>query len=466
MVEKPQLFRIGIPLLGKGGTNHLHRKALVDAFLKNNLEVCFLVPEDFLPFLNRINGCQYLVYNPPKLDGPFLNRVIGFCQAMRNLYPSRDHYRHWRYKTLKKGNASFLGRTFHSLQFFLATFQWPMRLLASIEGLVYRSFKFDDLNRLNLDQLLILGYGSFVDTSSLPLTWWGIKNKIPIINFIGNYDSLSSKGFRGHPIQKLVVWGSNMRKDANTLQGIPESRISLIGSVRYNDIESLRKESREEFFLKRGLNPSAKTITFAGFFFEFHYFEILSIFNDLKKENSDLQLILRIYPNKRLLRSPFMETLIRQADSDKDIYVSLADPFYREGDKDRVVLQIEEEELWNILRYSDVVINVFSTIALEACIFDKPVINMWYFQKSPGMLTEPIYLQYPLHWHIRRLQVYGAITTATNRQELMAMIQDVLENPGKHRQERKRLVEDECGPLDGRAAERLSKLCSKALSRY
>jgi hypothetical protein len=461
MVRKNLPYRIGIPLLGKGGTTHLHRKALVDAFWKENIDVCFLVREDYLPLLDQIRGCQYIIYRPPEIKQATLKKIVDVCQSLRQLYPSRDDFRRWRYRNLKKGNPSFLGRTLHSFQFYLATFQWTLRVLAYIEGIIYRSLNFDELNRMELDQLLILGYGSSVDTMSLPLDWWGIKNRISVIHFIGNYDSLSSKGFRGHPIQNIVVWGPNMRRDAKTLQGISEDRIEAIGSIRYNDVDSYKKESREDFFLRRGLDPSAKTILFAGFIFEFHYFEMISILDELKEKGLNLQLIQRIYPNKRLLRSPLMEALIKQADSRQDIHVSLADPFYREGEKDRPVLQIEEEELLNILRYSDVVINVFSTIALEACIFDKPGINLWYFPKVQGLLRDPVYLQYPLQWHIQRLLSYGALNTANSRLELISLIQDALADPGRNRQQRMKLVEEECGPLDGKAAARLAVLCSK-----
>jgi CDP-glycerol glycerophosphotransferase (TagB/SpsB family) len=156
--------------------------------------------------------------------------------------------------------------------------------------------------------------------------------------------------------------------------------------------------------------------------------------------------------------------LIEQAGNCKDIHVSLADPFYREGEKDRVVLQIEEKELWDILNYSDLMVNVFSTIALEACIYDKPVINLWYFPKSPALLRPPVYLEYPLQWHIQRLLSYGAIKTATIRQELITMIKDALKNPHSQHEERERLVQEECGPLDGVAAERLVSLCSSMIT--
>jgi hypothetical protein len=452
-------YRIGIPLLGKGATTHLHRKILVNAFQQKGVEVYFLVREDFANLLEPIEGCTYIPYSPPEVSGKLFNRIMKFCQTMRRLYPRSDLYRTWQYRTLSRSNPSFLGRLHFGFQQAMASSRRMMELLGLIEGLIYRSITATTHDSLLLDQLLVLGVGSPSDSMSLPLTWWGLKKGIPVISFVGNYDSLSSNGFRGHPVEKVLVWGPNMLKDARDLHGIPEERIRVIGSIRYNDLDSREKQPREEFFEQRGLNPAAKTLTFAGFFFEFHYFEMLSVFKQLKKGVENLQLILRIYPNKRLLRSPFMEMLIEQTENMKDVYISLADPFYREGQKDRVVLQIEEEELWDILNYSDVMVNVFSTIAVEASIFDKPVINLWYFQKSLGLLREPVYLNYPLQWHLQRLMAYGAIKTATSREELITMINEALRNPRDRSGARMKMVEEECGPLDGQAAERLVASC-------
>jgi hypothetical protein len=459
MSEPQKKYRIGIPLLGKGGTNHLHRKELAEAFQDNGVEICFLVREDYFSLLNRIPGCQYILYQPPDIANKIIQRLLGFCLAIRRLYPRWNPYQKWQYQALVSQNPSLLGRAWHRFQYRLSGYPWIMRFLGRIEGFVYRSLKCGDLEALGIDQLLILGVGSPIDNLSGPLTWWAIRKKIPVINFVGNYDSLSSKGFRGHPVEMVLVWGPGMKSEAMILHGIPEDRIHMIGSIRYNSIGLNGRQPREVFFQKRRLSPSAKTITFAGFIFPFQYFEMLSIFKELRKTDPDLQLIFRTYPNKSLLQSPFMDLLIEYADHTEGIYVSMADPYYREGGKDRVVLQIEEEELWDILHYSDVVINVFSTIAVESCIFDKPVLNMWYFPRTPGVLKPPVYLEYPLHWHTQKLLSYGAVNTATDRQELIRMIWEALQHPALKKEARKNVVEKECGLLDGKAVNRLVACC-------
>ena len=186
---------------------------------------------------------------------------------------------------------------------------------------------------------------------------------------MGNYDNLSSKGFRGISIDRLLVWGPNMRDDAIRLHGIPPERITMIGSIRYNSNSNLLVHDKNTYIKSLGLDPTKKTIRFAGFMLEYHYFEMLEIYEQLLNEGDNVQLILRIYPNKHLMNSVYIKPLLDYSNRFPNIYVSLADPNYGSGDRDREVLQIEESELWNSLNRCDVLINVFSTISLEAIVY-------------------------------------------------------------------------------------------------
>jgi CDP-glycerol glycerophosphotransferase (TagB/SpsB family) len=148
------------------------------------------------------------------------------------------------------------------------------------------------------------------------------------------------------------------------------------------------------------------------------------------------------------------------------VYVSLADPHHRKGARDREVLQIEESELWHALKYADIVVNLYSTISLEACIFDKPAINMWYFG-WPGRLaaSSPVWKPYPGLIHNRRMTAYGAFAVARDRRSLMAEIRHALDDPRRFRAERAGAVAKECGSLDGLVCDRLAEECLGELGR-
>lgn len=457
-------IKIGIALFGKGGTNHLHRPEVVEAFHRQNAEVIFVVSHHYESLLDRIPGCAYVTARIAAERG-MRERLRKLFRYMRRLYPAADPgVRHF---NLPMGRACGLkNRLLHEMLSLFARWRTAMQLAVAVESMLYRSETMEGLDPAMFDQFLVLGIGIYGSSLEGTLTWWARRNRIPVVHIVGNYDNLSSKGFRGVPVDRILVWGESMRRDAVELQAIKPERVREIGSIRYNGIAKVVRSDCESVLREWGLDPKRRTILFAGSLSEFHYFEMLAILKELRKESDDMQVIMRVYPNKSLMNSVYMEPLLEYAAGISGVFTSLADPCYDKGLRERDVLQIEERELWNALRCADVVVNIFSTIALEACIFDKPAVHMWYFG-WPGRLaaSPPVWKAYPKLIHHRRMAAYGAIPVATNRDELIKEIRDALANPGRFRAERARAVANECGPLDGLACDRLVKSCMEWIVR-
>ena len=466
--ESHPVYRLGIALLGKGATNHLHRPEVVEALKAKGISVCFLVREDYFPLLQRMDGCHYTKLRIESRKDK-VAWILGYLRYLRSLYPAKDIARRHRFKVQNRIRKGVCSKFFHALSFFLARYRSVMKLTVFIEGLFHRSIRIEGIDPSELDQLLLLGIGSAGSELEGMLTWWARRNNISVVHAVGNYDHLSSKGFRGVPVDKLLVWGPSMKEDAVHLQGIPRERVRMIGAVRYSRIDQMIRHDRETFFRSRGLDPERRTILFAGSLFEFHYFEMLETYRQLCKEDDRYQLIIRVYPNKILMTSPYIRPLLEYAKTLPYVYTSLGDPYFREGEAEdeREVLQIEEEELWHCLKYSDVVINLFSTIALEACIFDKPVINMWYFPVERRLtILNPVYVDPSFLIHNRKLASYGAMRKVSSRKELIATVKEVLKHPGRFVHERRMTVQQECGTLDGGAPRRLAEACFEAFTLH
>lgn len=450
--------RIGIALLGKGATNHLHRPEVVEAFHRRGAEVIFVVRDDYDALLERIPGCTYV---PCRFAVERGARAYwrGMFRYLRRMYPASNPGVREFHRRLARAHG-VKHRLLHELLSMIARLRAAMRVVVAIEALLYRSKTMEGLDPKTFDELLILGIGIAGTQLEGTLTWWARRHGIPVVHIVGNYDNLSSQGFRGVPVERILVWGESMCRDAVVLQGIDRARVIMTGPIRYDAIAREIREDRETFLSRCGLDPNKRTILFAGSLSEFHYFEALAIYKELQAEVDECQLIVRVYPNKTLMNSVYMEPLLDYAAHIPGVYVSLADPHYQKGVREREVLQIEESELWHALRYADVVVNLHSTIALEACIFDKPAVNMWYFG-SPGRLAAapPVWKAFPQLIHNRRMAAYRAISVASNRHELVAEIRKALANPDRLRVGRARAVASECGRLDGHASDRLAEAC-------
>ena len=448
--------RIGIGLLGKGSTNHLHHRRVVEAFRSVGARVTFLLREDYADILQKIPGCDYatLRFTPPAR----WDCLLRYFTSLRSMYPFTDKGRSvplppwWR--------LSIFGRLDLLLKKLLARYEWVVKLCVCLEGKLFDPSSVQGVDPAVLDQLLLLGVGAVNSEMEGTMTWWARHYGISVVHYVGNYDSLSSKGFRGVPIERLLTWGASMKEDAIRLHGLRGDCVDTIGSLRYNSIWPGPKLSKEAFFESVGLDPNRKTILYAGFVFEYHYFEMLEVYKQLLEQNVDCQLILRVYPNKSLLNSPYTNALISYAKSLPNVFVSIADPNFARGNRDHEVLQIEEDELVGSLRFSDVVINHYSTISIEACLFDKPVINMWYFQPpNRAWHDQPQCLDYPSLYHSRRLASYNAIRLARNRSELMRLVKESFSDPQRLANERRRVVEREIGADDGKTLERMVSVC-------
>ncbi len=456
-----------IPLLGKGATNHLHKQCIVDAFSERGVDLLFLVREDYHALLTKLTGCRYQSYRIPEFTGR-IGRALGLLRSFRMMYPASDPWRRFYYETSLKTISRPQGRIGLWFLYQLSRFRSLMQIAVFLEGVLYRRMRdYNDLEGLGIDEFLVMSIGAWAHPFDSRLTWWAYSKGIPIVHIVGNYDGLSSNGFRGFPVQQLLVWGEQMREDAIRRHSVPHDLVHPIGSLRYNLLPDRKCLSRDSFLRSIGFDPSVKTIVFGGSSYEYHYFEFISVFRILKDRlNLPLQLIIRVYPNKRLLDSPYIQVLMEYTSALSDVWVSVGDPNFRERQSGRDVIAIDEDELWQILNASDVVINLFSTLALEACIFDKPVIHMWYFLAETRALLQPVH--YPSHLALHNIRAIesGAVVVARSREELVDAIIHALNQPSGLSSQRGRYVEQECGRLDGMALQRLVDLCISRLHPY
>jgi hypothetical protein len=458
-------YRIALTLIAKGSINNLHRHQVVEIFRQAGIEVQFLVREDYIHLLPKIPGCQYLTCRFVEEKGR-LKFWRDFFRYLRFLYPGKDICNQKWFAGMNQGRKEIRKRVLHRFFFFLVRYRGFVNLVRLFEGKFLYTQPLEGLDPTQMDQLLLLGVGTHGSDLENILNHWARKHGKSVVHLVGNYDHLSSKGYRGGPIDHLLVWGPAMREEAIRLQGIASEKIRQIGSIRYNTVQEEIRLGREDFLRACGLDPAKRTILFAGPLGEYHYFEMFEAFNKLNAGNDTYQLILRIYPDKGLMASPYIQPIINHAKTLPNVYVSLSDPHYRTGVKNLEVPQIEQDDLWHALEYSDVVVNHFSTMGLEACLFDKPVIYLLYFpSQGYTWILPPVYFDHGLAIHNRRMLGYGVARTASNREELIESIKEAIARPEKFAERRREVVRQELGALDGQSIRRLVDACREAYKR-
>jgi len=455
-------YRLIIALIAKGSMNNLHRTDIVSAFRAKGVDVGFLVRDDYLDLIERLPGCRYLTCQFPAEAGRngFWKH---FCRHLRSLYPIAAEGRRY----TQPRNRPWRKRMSETILEWLGTHKIVMRLIRRFEQRLYTPIDIPGIRSEDMDQLLLLGVGAHGSEHESALTWWARQNDVSVVHMIGNWDTFTSKGYPGAPVDTCLVWGPVMHRDAVEMHDIPESAIEEIGCLRYDRLKDTLIESREAFFARIGLNPKRPTVMYAGPLSADQYYEMLATFEELNDEGRDLQMIFRVYPHKYFMHTPYAKPLINYARSLPGVYVSLGDPDYRIGRRDEAVPRIEQFELWHSLAYSDVVVNYFSTIALEACFFDKPVISLAYRpQQDYGWIHPPKYADHPGLTHNRRLREYGAVRMVLSREELKAAISESIDKPDTASNARSKTVQLELGNLDNHVVERLTDACLRNYEQY
>ena len=114
------------------------------------------------------------------------------------------------------------------------------------------------------------------------------------------------------------------------------------------------------------------------------------------------------------------------------------------------------QKLASCLFHSRVHVNVASTMAIDGSIFDRPQIGPAY-DDSPSRKYDLTCKELYLHEHFLPITRSGGIEVVHSRAELIRAVRSGLENPGRLKEARKKLVREVCTYDDGRAAERVAR---------
>jgi hypothetical protein len=110
----------------------------------------------------------------------------------------------------------------------------------------------------------------------------------------------------------------------------------------------------------------------------------------------------------------------------------------------------------NMLRHAAVGVNVASTISLELCMFDRPVINVAYNPDGTDR-DEVDYARYYRFDHYRPLVESGCVTLASSEADMRRLLRQALTNPGESVDRGRAFLRSMFGAtLDGRSADRVA----------
>lgn len=286
---------------------------------------------------------------------------------------------------------------------------------------------------------------------------------IPVTSIILSWDNTTTRGMPGAIPDHVVAWTENMRQELIQLNDIEEGKI-FVGGVAHFD-HYYRQESflsKEQFCEQLGVDPNKKLLFFVtkspnGYAWNTDIAEIILKAMQTNQLDEPCQLLVRLHPlyyrqtagkflfqnflDKFLILKKEYPTLILNAPQILSENMNYAMP------ESEIIL------LASILKYSDVVINMYSTLNIEATIFDVPIVNVSFEGTSDhGKLNSRHNIVLD-EWqsHNQRVVQSGGIQMVRDGQELIAALNEALLHPDSKQEARIQLRQAECEPYPGKA---------------
>lgn len=278
---------------------------------------------------------------------------------------------------------------------------------------------------------------------------------IPTATFIFSWDNLTSQGRIMEPYDYFLVWNEAIRDQLLTIyKGLRPEQVFITGTPQFDFHFSPQFYwTREEFCRRVGADPARPIVLYSTGMPNHMPGEprIVEQIADLLGEMPDLgpaQLLVRVYPKDRTGR--FEELKGRRSDI---LFPDTPwEPIWLTPKLDDSYL------LTNTLRHVAAGINVASTISLELCMFDKPVINVGYNPSGEemGFIDYRRYYEFD---HYKPLVERRAVSVAQSERELSVMLRQALTDPQSNSYQRRSFISSMFGStLDGRAGNRVAEV--------
>lgn len=278
------------------------------------------------------------------------------------------------------------------------------------------------------------------------------KMGIPVACFVHSWDNLPSRGSLVVEPDILLVWNNIMREQAQKLHNIPKEKIRVVGIPQYDTYKyKIPLLSRKEFMQNRNIEKYEKVITYTcsakRVFPDEDVFLSRLIKLTQQQVFGNAVLIIRLHPSERA------EQYMKLFHGQKDVIIDIPDGSFA-AEYVSSISQNGIEKFVNLMKHSDIVINLASTVAIDAAVFDTHVVNVAYNIKLPSNAWN-----YAEKWydstHYSNAVKTGGIRIAHSEEELIRYMQAYLHDASLDREGRQKLVKEQCYKIDGKVAKRI-----------
>jgi hypothetical protein len=300
--------------------------------------------------------------------------------------------------------------------------------------------------------------------AEVPLLRTAVQRHVRSVAVDPSWDNFTNKLIPVRRVDRLLVWNELMKAQAIALHGYSADEITVVGTPQWDlYFREGTTCTRDLFFQRIGADPSRKLITLTTTPYELyphhrHTIKVLQQAMDTGAFGEPVQLLVRVHPRDDL----------SQYNEFRGVpHIIIEKPFrqtVQAGDGMAADVTSESQRhLADTMRHSDVVMNVASTIAIEAAIFDTPVVNFSFDGEAPEDFSRSA-RRYYRFTHYQNITRHDAVRVAQTPDELIALVAAYLRNPALDAEGRRRVVAEQCQFVDGHAAARVATAVAEELA--
>lgn len=460
--------RIIVPITGQGAMAHIVRSGLLDKIAKQVQPVILLYWKDetlinelhnkgyelhdmkFFPLSGKYNSLYY------KINLWYLTKVLKF-NGIRIEEKLNKNYQFRKGKiirVLRKLYNSFLINAFPSYN----KYNLKQEAVFIKEEKAYIEYS-NWLNELNVDGLFTVT--PFLTEINILARILKEQNK-RIIASVHSFDNITKRGWQATIFDKYIVWNNyNKQELLYIYKSLKEHDIYIAGAPQFDFHYNKNYLIPKNDWLKMlGISAGKKVVLYAGGTFtlfptEPQYAKILKLAIEEERIDKDVVILVRNHPLDKIARwKDFIgssENIIYfepKHGTDKLDYANVGDDDLR--------------MLVSTLMYSDVHINLCSTMTVDGSVFNKPQIAPYFddINKKGEPALQAIYHQE--HYKpILKSKVLKMVGTAN---ELIDTVNDALISPEKYTINCQQCVKEIITFTDGNSSNRVAEIVTNFFS--
>ncbi|NNE32704.1 MAG: hypothetical protein HKN40_10070 [Winogradskyella sp.] len=286
-----------------------------------------------------------------------------------------------------------------------------------------------------------------------PLIYASNIEKIKTATFIFSWDNIPSKGRMSGDFNYYFVWSHLMKEELLSFYvNIKPEQVIVVGTPQFEPyVLDKYKIELNQYMSKFDLDTTKKTICYSC--------------GDVSTSKNDPLYIKTIAEaiSKNKIIEPVNLIVRTSPAEDSSRFKSLKDNYqfikwnypkwtlsrdtHQETWSQRIPTVEDIVDLRGLLTYSDIAINMCSTMSLDAMFFNKPVINPVFGNETNGLYNDQKYLKYQ---HYSRVVDSDAVAVVRTAEALINEINLLLENPDNRLEAQKELLELQISyPLQG-----------------